>query len=264
MTGPDRAGDLCARNVTVRYGRRTVLQDLSLGPLPAGRVSALLGPNGSGKSTLLRALAGLERTDAQVRLGATDLSRLRPAARARHCVYLPQALPPPVHLQVLESVIAARRAGPHAGGWQDDEVTESLEILARLGVDQLALRYMDALSGGQRQLVGLAQALVRRPDVLLLDEPLSALDLHHQFSVMDMVRQETRTRGMVTVVVLHDLNIALQQADYAVMLSDGKIQGAGPPIQVVTAPVLRQVYGVRARIEHCSRGRPHVVVDGVE
>ncbi|ACI50078.1 ABC transporter related [Gluconacetobacter diazotrophicus PA1 5] len=255
---------LTAAHVTVRYGRRTVLDDLSVGPLPAGQVSALLGPNGSGKSTLLRALAGLERTGATVRCGEAELSRMRPALRARHCVYLPQALPPAVHLQVLESVIAARRAAAPAGDWEDDEVSEALDVLARLGVDDLALRYMDELSGGQRQLVGLAQALVRRPAVLLLDEPLSALDLHHQFSVMQVVRRETRARNMVTVVVLHDLNIALQQADYVVMLRQGVIVGAGTPRHVITTQTLQQVYGVRARVESCSLGRPHVVVDGVE
>ncbi|GBQ84460.1 iron ABC transporter ATP-binding protein [Gluconacetobacter johannae DSM 13595] len=255
---------LTATHVTVRYGRRTVLDDLSVGPLPAGAVSALLGPNGSGKSTLLRALAGIEPSGATVRFGELELSRMRLAARARHCVYLPQALPPPVHLQVLESVIAARRAAAPAGDWEDDEVSEALEVLGRLGVDELALRYMDELSGGQRQLVGLAQALVRQPEILLLDEPLSALDLHHQFAVMKFVRQETRARGMVTVVVLHDLNIALQQADHVVMLRRGRIEGAGDAREVITTPMLHQVYGVRARVETCSRGRPHVVVDGVD
>ncbi|KON65342.1 iron(3+)-hydroxamate import ATP-binding protein FhuC [Komagataeibacter europaeus] len=255
---------LFAEHVTVRYGRRTVLDDLTVGPFPTGRVSALLGPNGSGKSTLLRAMAGLGEATGRIMLGPDELSRMSLAQRTRRCLYLPQTLPATVHLQVLESLLAARNAtGVMPGVSGGDEIDATLRMLDIFGIADLAMRYMDELSGGQRQLVGLAQALGRHPDALLLDEPLSALDLHHQFAVMEVLRRETERRNIVTVMVLHDLNIAVRMTDYDVILRAGKIIAAGAPCDVITPDTLRQTYDIVARVETCSRGLPHIMVDGL-
>ena len=258
---------LRAEHVSVRYGSRTVLDDLSVGPFPRGQVSALLGPNGSGKSTLLRAIAGLgaDGGHATVMLNGDDLSRMPSARRTQRCLYLPQALPAMVHLQVLESLLAAQHAlttlPPARDG--DDAVDAALRMLDVFGIANLAMQYMDELSGGQRQLVGLAQALGRNPDALLLDEPLSALDLHHQFAVMDILRRETARRNIVTVMVLHDLNIAIRMTDYDVILRNGRIIAAGAPTDVITPATLRTTYDITARVETCSRGLPHIMVDGL-
>jgi iron complex transport system ATP-binding protein len=136
-------------------------------------------------------------------------------------------------------------------------------VLSRLGIEDLALLYLDELSGGQKQLAALAQALVRSPRVLMLDEPLSALDLNYQFHVMDLLRQETAARGLITVLVLHDINIALAHADHVIMLRDGALAGEGEPASVISAATLARVYGVQARVERCSLGRPHAVIDGL-
>ena len=183
------------------------------------------------------------------------------AQRAQKVVYLPQSLPAGVHLHALESVIVARRAsGFYADGNAEQE---AFDILQKLGVAHLAMSYLDQLSGGQKQLIGLAQSLIRQPDLLLLDEPLSALDLNYQFHVMDIVARETRLRNIVTVVVIHDINIALRHAEYAVMLKEGALVASGIPGEVVTPANLATVYGVRGRVEYCSQGLPHVVVDGL-
>lgn len=254
-------GALRVSNLRVAYGRRVVIPDLTLKPMLPGRVTALLGPNGSGKSTFLRAVAGLTPSKGEVFLGDACLSRMNFSERAHLSAYLPQTLPPSVHLQVLEAVMVARRAG--AGVDAERAMTESVAVLERLGIADLALRFLDELSGGQRQLVGLAQALVRRPRLLLLDEPLSALDLRHQVAVMEAVRHETERRGMVTLLVVHDLNIALQRADDVVYLKNGLCVAQGPVHEVTTPQTLSEVYGVRARMERCSQGRPHVLVDGL-
>ncbi|AZV37801.1 ABC transporter ATP-binding protein [Komagataeibacter xylinus] len=255
---------LYCEHMTVRYGRRTVLDDISVGPFPPGRVSALLGPNGSGKSTLLRALAGLGEATGRVMLGVDDLTGLTLARRTRRCLYLPQALPAMVHLQVLESMLAAQHAtGVVPPDVQGDEIDAALHMLDVFGIADLSMRYMDELSGGQRQLVGLAQALGRHPDALLLDEPLSALDLHHQFAVMEILRRETAARQIVTVMVLHDLNIAVRMTDYDVILREGRIIAAGAPGAVITPVTLARTYDIVARVEKCSRGLPHVMVDGL-
>ncbi|AKE58254.1 ABC transporter ATP-binding protein [Citrobacter farmeri] len=248
---------LILRGVTAGYPKRTVIDNLNVDELPRGKITALLGPNGCGKSTLLRALAGLNKAQGEMMLGGENLSALSLVERAASVVFLPQSLAQGVHLHVLESVYVAQRAL----GKRDDK--QVLAILEQLGIAHLALHYLDQLSGGQRQLVGLAQSLIRRPELLLLDEPLSALDLNYQFHVMDVVRRETRLRNMVTVVVVHDINIALRHCEHVLMLKAGKRVASGEPEKVITTESLAQVYNVQARVERCSQGRAQVVLDGV-
>ncbi|GAB2878767.1 ABC transporter ATP-binding protein [Paraburkholderia jirisanensis] len=258
---------LSIHQLSVRYGKRLVLHSLCAGPLPRAQITALLGPNGSGKSTLLRALAGLTRAqDGSLALDGEPLGLSAAAARSHSVVYLPQALPAGVRLQVLESVLVACRATRGAFGLRDahgGDLARASAVLERLGIGALAARSLDELSGGQRQLVGIAQALVREPQVLLLDEPLSALDLNHQFHVMSVLRDITRERDIATVVVLHDINAALRACDQAMLLDGGRIVGFGPAAQVITSDSLARVFGVAARIEQCSRGQYQVLIDGL-
>ncbi|EFC7752321.1 ABC transporter ATP-binding protein [Escherichia coli] len=239
------------------YGKRRIIEHLSISTLPRGEVTVLLGPNGCGKSTLLRALAGLNRASGEAWLNEENLLSLPFARRAEKVVFLPQSLPQGVHLQVLESVVVAQRA---SGAGQNQ--AQAIALLEELGIAHLAMNYLDSLSGGQKQLVGLAQSLIRRPALLLLDEPLSALDLNYQFHVMDVVSRETRRRNMVTLVVLHDINIALRHAAQVIMLKEGKFIDSGDPQTVIHAESLAQVYGVRGRVERCAQGRSMVIVDG--
>ena len=242
------------------YRQKKIIAGLTTPTLPRGQITALLGPNGSGKSTLLRALADLNPAQGSIALNGEELTALSSARRAQKVVYLPQSLPAGVHLHALESVVVARRASGNSG---DNVEAEAYGILEKLGVAHLAMHYLDQLSGGQKQLIGLAQSLIRQPELLLLDEPLSALDLNYQFHVMDIVARETRLRNIVTVVVIHDINIALRHSQYALMLKDGALVASGEPGAVVSPQNLATVYGVRGRVERCSQGLPHVVVDGL-
>ena len=249
------------KHFSAGYPKRKVIDDLNVPELPQGKITVLLGPNGCGKSTLLRALAGLGKGQGELWLNGEELMSQPFARRAQRVVYLPQSLPAGVHLHVLESIIVAQRAsgGLHSASSE----AEIMHLLDQLGIAHLAMRYLDQLSGGQKQLVGLAQSLIRRPELLLLDEPLSALDLNYQFHVMDLVRKETRKRNIITVVVVHDINIALRHGDHVLMLQDGDLIADGAPDQVITPQSLARVYGVRGRIEHCSRGMPQVMIDGL-
>jgi len=252
---------LLIRDLHTGYRKKKIIDGLTTQLLPRGKITALLGPNGSGKSTLLRALADLNPARGALLLNGEDLMTLPSVKRAQKVVYLPQSLPQGVHLHALESVIVARRASGNASGHNVEQ--EAYAILEKLGVAHLAMSFLDQLSGGQKQLIGLAQSLIRDPDLLLLDEPLSALDLNHQFHVMDIVARETQLRNIVTVVVIHDINIALRHANYAMMLKGGELIASGMPGEVVNSANLATVYGVDGRVEYCSRGLPHVVVDGL-
>ncbi|EOS92876.1 ABC transporter ATP-binding protein [Erwinia tracheiphila] len=243
------------------YPKRQIIDDLNVPLLPRGKITVLLGPNGCGKSTLLRSLAGLNRAQGEVWLNGSEMMALPFARRADKVVYLPQSLPAGVHLHVLESIIVAQRAS--GGRSTQTSEAELMALLERLGIAHLAMSFLDQLSGGQKQLVGLAQSLIRRPELLLLDEPLSALDLNYQFHVMDLIRRETSRRNIVTIVVVHDINIALRHGDHILMLQNGELIADGLPDAVITPESLAKVYGVKGRIERCSHGLPQVLIDGL-
>lgn len=249
------------RQLDVSYGKRRIIEQLSLAGVGRGQVTALLGPNGCGKSTLLKAIAGLTPASGLVLLEGEDLLKASYAARAERVVYLPQSLPASVHLRVFESLLVARRASGNTPRQQD--IDEAQALLERLGIAHLAMSFLDQLSGGQKQLVGLAQALIRKPLLLLLDEPLSALDLNYQFHVMEVIGQETRERNMVTLIVLHDINISLRQTDRVLMLKGGQLIAHGAPAEVIDSATLATVYGVRGRVERCSQGSAQVMIDGL-
>lgn len=154
-----------------------------------------------------------------------------------------------------------RVASSHSGNPDAAIHARADAILARLDIGHLALRPIDEISGGQRQLVSLAQAIVRRPAILLLDEPTSALDAGHQIDVMEAVGEASANDGMIVLAVMHDLNLALRWADSIVLLAEGSLITAGPPAVAVTAENLAAAYHVAARIERCSRGRLHVLFD---
>lgn len=253
--------DLTITDLTAGYGARRVLDSLSLPPSRAGTVTALVGPNGAGKSTLLRVLAGLLPAQGTILVGDDDLLAASRTARAGRVSFMPQVLPQRIVLSVLEAVIVALKASPTPDG-DADVARRAMSMLEHLGLVDLANEPLDHLSGGQRQLASLAQALVRDPAVLLLDEPTSALDLRHQVVVIDFVRRFAAT-GRTVVVVVHDLDLAARWADQVVVLAKGKVRAAGPPEEAITPALLAEVYGVAARVERCSRGRLHIAVDGV-
>lgn len=245
------------------YGRLKIVEDLSLAPLRGGEVTALLGPNGAGKTTLLRGLAGLLPAGGTLRLGEVDLMRSGRAGLARLVSYMPQALPSRVSLTVFEAVFSALRAPGRSGVSGREAKVLVMDTLARLDIAALAFRPLAELSGGQRQMASLAQAVVRQPSVLLLDEPTSALDLNFQFRVMDVVRQIVRERDIVAVVVLHDIALGCRWCQRVVLMAGGRVVADGAPAAAVTTGALADVYGVRARVERCSRGSTQVIVDGV-
>jgi len=254
---------LHVRQLTVGYKRKTVLHGIDLPDVAPGQVVALVGPNGAGKSTLLRTLAGLLPATGDLRLGELDLLRCNRRERAAVLGFMPQTLPEGIALSVLETLLGALRGGDplRAQGSARQQQERAFAVLEQLGVQHLALQPLDSLSGGQRQMVSLAQAVIRQPRLLLLDEPTSALDLRYQNDVMSMVRQ-LADEGRIVVVVLHDLGLAARWADRIMVLERGLLHAAGTPEQTLTPTMLEQVYRVQARVERCSLGRVQIHVDG--
>ncbi len=241
------------KNLVVRYGKLKVLNGASV-TFPAQSVTALVGPNGAGKSTLLRAIAGLQPAEGDVLIEGASADA--PARRAE-VAYMPQDTAATSSLTLMEVVLLGRlrSLGLSVPGEMLDEAEWSL---GRFGLAALAGRTLDAVSGGQRQLVYLAQALFRRPQVLLLDEPTAALDLRHQLIVLETVRETARRDGIVVGVAMHDLSLAAQFADGFLCLANGEVDASGPARDVLSAERLRRLYGVEADIVMSAEGCPRI------
>ena len=248
--------------ISVGYPGRPVISDISLAPIRGGALTALIGPNAAGKTTLLRGLAGLVRASGSVRYAGRELTRLSPAEHARYVAYMPQTLPQRVALSVYEATLSALRASIDDAVDRQAASARAMDALDRLGIAHLATQPLDRLSGGQRQLASLAQCIVRQPPVLLLDEPTSALDLAHQFRVMRTVKELAQERGMVAIVVVHDIALAARWCDRIVVLSQGAVAADGQADAAINPQVLGSVYGVETRVESCSRGTLQIIVDG--
>jgi iron complex transport system ATP-binding protein len=244
---------LALEGIGAAYGRRIVLADVGIDELKAGSLTAVIGPNAAGKSTLFRRIAGL--------ISGPGLVELSDSARGERAIcYMPQDTGANAVLTVYESVLLAAKQG---SSWKvhDGELAEIDEILKALRIEDLAFRGLGELSGGQRQLVSLAQALVRRPEVLLMDEPTSALDLHRQIEVLGFVAGLAERTGMIVLIALHDLNHALRYCANAIVIANGRMAVSGASAEVINEQMLRDIYKVHARIERCSKGRPMVIVD---
>lgn len=227
--------------LSVRLAGRTVLHGLNLHSGPRGSITTLLGPNGSGKSTLLRTLAGQLAYGGCIRRTDQPDWRHQTGTLPAAVAWLPQDCGSSSRLSALEVVLLGK---VQTLGWR---VPPSLrqqarQQLALLGLSALEQQPLGQLSGGQRQMVFLAQALLRAPEILLLDEPISALDPQHQQQVLGVIEQQTRQRNMLTIMVLHDLNAALRYSQHALLLQAGRLLSAGPTAQVLSPVLLSHLY----------------------
>jgi iron complex transport system ATP-binding protein len=243
-------------DVGVRYGRQDVLSGITTPVLKGGEVTAVIGPNAAGKSSLFRRIAGLLGGPGEVHIdGPPD--RLGPCG----VCYMPQDTSVNTVLTVYESVLLVRKQGTERR--VSDEDLEAVDrILAALHIEAIAFKGLCELSGGQRQLVSLAQTLVREPKILLLDEPTSALDLHRQVEVLALIQAYAREQQICVVLAIHDLNQVLRVADRVMVIDAGTMVRCGPVETVITPELLRSIYRVEGRIERCSRLCPQVIIDG--
>lgn len=245
-----------AREVRWSAGGGMILDGVTLAARP-GRMLGLLGPNGSGKSSLLRLLCGLRRVASGViTLDGADIAGLGRATIARRVALVEQQATTESPLTVLEVVRLGRT--PHRGPLAPWSQADDRAVAAALGQVGMAARGgqpWHTLSGGERQRVHIARALAQTPGELLLDEPTNHLDIQHQLEILALVRRLPAT----SIVALHDLNLAAMFCDEVAVLRQGRVVGAGPPEEVLTEPLIREVFGVEARVERSPHhGRWHV------
>ncbi|SDV46044.1 iron complex transport system ATP-binding protein [Chitinasiproducens palmae] len=241
---------------------RTLLHPLTLQLAPR-RVIGLIGHNGSGKSTLIKLLARQQPpTSGTIRFAGQPLCDWQGRPLARKLAYLPQHTPSAAGLRVRELVRFGRYPWHGPLGRFGPEDYDSVEkAMALAGVERFAERLVDTLSGGERQRVWLAMLVAQQADCLLLDEPISALDVAHQVEVLSLVQSLSRTHGIGVVVVLHDVNMAARFCDEIIALRGGRLCARGTPAEIMTADCLEDIYGIPMVVmPHPHTGEPVCVV----
>lgn len=239
-----------ARNLVFAYGAIPVISNISLS-LPRGAIGALIGANGSGKSTLIRLLAGLlTPASGEILIEGIPLASIALRERAKRLAYVPQSTATVFPFTAIEVVLTGR--SPYSGRFnfesKDDEEV-ALAALDSLDAAHLANRPVTELSGGERQLVTVARALAQDPDVMLLDEPASALDLKHRTQLARALRRLSEKRGIAALMITHDLMLLDSAADLVFAMKCGQMISTGKPESVLVQPVLSEIYDSLVRTE---------------
>jgi iron complex transport system ATP-binding protein len=245
------------RGVCFSYGSRPILTDVTLG-VKKGEIVSIVGPNGSGKTTLLKCIDKmLKPKKGCILVKNQDLGKLGIGKVAKLLGYVPQSAVNSLPSTVFEAILIGR--SPHLSwriGKKDRQIVS--EVLELMGIKDMALRQFNQLSGGERQKVLIGKALAQEPEVILLDEPTSNLDLRHQLEVLDILTSMVEEKGISMITAMHDLNLALRFSHKIVALKEGRICAAGEPASVLTSENIRSVYGVEAVVSLDS-GRPYIV-----
>jgi iron complex transport system ATP-binding protein len=233
------------RDVTVRYPRAETeaLRGVSLHAERA-RITAVVGPNGSGKSTLVRALLGRQPlVRGAIAVDGREVASFAPTELARRVAVVTQREEPAFPMSVSDYVGLGRF--PHLGSWRSPGEGDRAAVARGLrlaGVEGLAERRVDALSGGEWQRVRLARALAQGGEALVLDEPTTFLDIGHEMTVFELVARLAHAERAAVLLVSHQLNLVARFADHVVLLHHGAVAAAGTPAEIMQGPVLERVY----------------------
>jgi iron complex transport system ATP-binding protein len=249
--------NLTVQDLCFSYGTSRVLDGISFVVEP-GTVTGIVGPNGCGKTTLLRCIDRLlVPSEGRVCIGDRDMASMNRREIARHIAYVPQAVTTRSASTVYEILLLGRR--PYLN-WSvttadEEEVAGAMECF---GIREFAFRHLHELSGGERQRVMIARAIAQDTGIILLDEPTSSLDLHHQMGVLEVLASVARERTISILMAIHDLNLAARYCDEIIVLHSGKVFGTGSPAALFTPDMVRDTYGIHAVVKH-DLGAPYVV-----
>ncbi len=224
---------------------------------------SIVGPNGVGKSTLIHCIDRiLSPTHGTVVVDGRNVTEYPPKDLAKKIGYVPYSAGDSFPMTVVDTILMGRN--PHHK-WkslhEDMKIVE--EAMDLMDIKPLAMRNFNELSAGQHQRVMLARGLAQQPDILLLDEPTANLDIKHQVGVTRLLKQLSASKGIIVIMISHDLNLAAKYSDNIIMLSKGSVFAVGKPVDVITADSIREVYGVDSEVIQ-SEGRPFMIVKDSE
>ena len=246
---------LSVKDLSFSYGGRKVLDRISF-DVKDNSIVSILGPNGVGKTTLLRCLCNLHRPqEGSILVDGTDVLALSGRELAKHIGYVPQSTKP-VRTTVFDTALIGRRPYMEWGVTKRDmEITES--VLDALGLTGLSMRYADEISGGEYQKVQIARAMVQEPEILILDEPTNNLDIANQHVTMHAILNAVSSRGMCTIMTMHDINLAVHYSDRFLFIKDGRVWAYGGP-EIITEELVHDVYGIDSDVI-THKGMPFVI-----
>jgi iron complex transport system ATP-binding protein len=235
------------RDLTIKIQNKDILTNINLSFL-TGKTTAIIGPNGSGKSTLLKALAGLNKNIiGQVLFENRDIKEFSKKNLARNLAILPQDPSVPADLTVGELVQYGRFPYQQWFARNDKEDQQCVQwAMQQTKIEEFKDRFVTTLSGGERQRTWIAMALAQKPKVLLLDEPTTYLDIAHQLEVMQIIDSLTQKYNITIIMVLHDMNQALQYANDLVVIKNQRVFAQGSPQKILSTNLLEKVFGVTA------------------
>ncbi len=250
------------KNVTFAYDKHTVLSDINFVAI-WGEILGLIGPNGSGKSTLIKLMSDvLKPKFGEITIESKNISAFKKDELARLIAVVPQNPNLPPAFTSFEVVLLGRT--PHLGLLRYEGERDLAIVWRAMEMTQtqhLAERRVGELSGGEKQRLILARALAQEPKIFLLDEPTAHLDINHQIEAMEMVRGLCSKQSLVTILAMHDLNLAAQYSDRVVLLSEGRIWAEGSPREVITRENIREVYKTEVDVyPHPINGIPCVLI----
>lgn len=240
--------NLKLENITIKFGGRKIIDNLSA-EFKGGEMTAIIGKNGVGKTTFIKSIAELTKHSGNVNLYCDN----KKTESKKNIAYVPQLGSLNTKLTVFEMVLLGlvNNLKWHITNEQLEMVSN---IIEELNLTHLSKQPFNTLSGGQKQLVSMAQSMISKPKVLLLDEPTSALDLRHQLIVMNLAQKYTKETGAVTIFVVHDLMLASRYGANLLLLNDGKIKVFDTAEKVLKPEMLESVYGVKISVERTKNG----------
>ncbi|MBO8172341.1 MAG: ABC transporter ATP-binding protein [Bacillaceae bacterium] len=251
-----------ARKIGKKWGEEWVLQDIRFSVKP-GECLGIIGPNGSGKSTLLKVLSGAEKPDTgEVLLDHKPIRNYSNRKLAMKMAVLPQEGLQPYPVTVYDTIMMGRypylKWYQHESG-EDRRVVQ--DILEETSLTGLAYKTLDQLSGGERQRVAIARAMAQQPEIMMLDEPTTYLDIGYQLSILNGLKSWQRKKSATLIIVLHDLNLAVQYCDRILLMEKGRVYKWGSGRDVMDASTLQKIYGVRpVVIEHPDLKVPQIIL----
>jgi len=248
---------LIINKLSFNYNSIAALKDIDL-EVDLAEVLSIVGPNGSGKTTLLRCIDRvLKPNQGAVLIDGRDVANIRLGELSKIVGYVPQTSTSTFPFTVFDLVLMGRR--PYIR-WSVSERDREIvaEILEFLGISELASRHLNELSGGEQQKVIVARALAQQPQILLLDEPTSNLDIKHQLEVLGIIKDLTRSRQLSVIMAMHDLNLASRFSDKMLLLKQGCVFAVGPPESVLTEENVESVYSVKSHVTNSVLDRPQV------
>ncbi|UAL51973.1 ABC transporter ATP-binding protein [Bacillus sp. CMF21] len=240
--------------VSKRYGNKNVVEDVSI-RVEKGKITSFIGPNGAGKSTLLSMVSRLIKKDTgQVFIDGTDIEEWKSNDLAKKISILKQSN----HLNIrltIRDLVSFGRFPYSQGNLSKEDMKHVDEAIQYMELQDMQDKYLDQLSGGQQQRAFIAMVIAQNTEYVLLDEPLNNLDMKHSVQIMKVLRRLVDELGKTVVIVIHDINFASCYSDFIVALKDGKIVKEGPVEEIITSPVLKEIYEMDIDIQTINGNR---------